>query len=300
MRIRSIETTEISRFEQIGVDQRTLNLQKWLDANRTKLEWCFVAEASGEFLARVIYGVFSDQPQDLKIWQLKIDHRFADYIETGKQLIHESLAKLKESDFTSVEYHLYDHGDNASAYQSLFVSQGFNITQEKRSFEACQMNQSDQPQRLYYKCIQEVGEDTFIEAIESVTVGTLDRDDIESVSQNGSTKAARMYFELLKEIDFNRSWWRLAYDVEGRFVGLVVPQRFDEACGAINYIGVAPDQRGNGYVYDLLREASNVMLEAGLKTLIAEIDIQNQPLDDALRKLGFHEKQSLTVLKKDI
>lgn len=32
-----------------------------------------------------------------------------------------------------------------------------------------------------------------------------------------------MYYELLKEIDFNQDWWKLAYDLNDEFVGLVVP-----------------------------------------------------------------------------
>jgi len=304
MIIRHIETTDITKFEAIETEdgnKPTLNLSRWLEAERTKLEWCFVAEESGKFLARVIYGVFEEQPHDLKIWQLKTDNKVPDFLEVGKALIRNSLAQLKEEGFKTAEYHLYSSPENDfKADQSIFIEQGFLLTQEKKSFEAIQLNALDQKQRLTYKTIEETGKEVFINAIEQVTQSTLDREDLDTISTHGSLKAAIMYYEILEEIDYNASWWRLGYLDDGTFVGLVIPQRFSEEAGAINYIGVVPQKRGAGYVQDLLEEGSRLMLEAGISILIADIDVQNYPLENALKRLGYIEKRSLAVLKLEI
>lgn len=69
----------------------------------------------------------------------------------------------------------------------------------------------------------ELSEAQFVIAIEDVTRDTLDRDDVDNNAMYGTKKAAEMYYELLKEIDFNQDWWKLAYDLNDEFVGLVVP-----------------------------------------------------------------------------
>lgn len=87
---------------------------------------------------------------------------------------------------------------------------------------------------------------------------------------------------------------------KGEFVGLVVSQKFSEDRGSINYIGVTPAQRGKGYVNDLLCEGSRLMIEDGIHNLIADIDIQNYPLEKALELLGYQYKRSQVVLKLDL
>jgi hypothetical protein len=71
--------------------------------------------------------------------------------------------------------------------------------------------------------LAEQSEAQFVIAIEDVTRNTLDRDDVDNNAMYGTKKAAEMYYELLKEIDFNQDWWKLAYDLNDEFVGLVVP-----------------------------------------------------------------------------
>ncbi len=306
MIIRRIQTADISQFEKIGMQEDgkpTLNLQRWLDAKRTKLEWCYIAEESGEFLARVIFGVFEDQPQDLKVWQLIIDNKLDNFKEVGMQLLKESINQLKSENFETVEYHLYANAsNNFENYKSIFIAQGFEITQEKINFEATEIIQSDKTKshRLTYKTLEEVGDIAFIQAIEKVTEGSLDREDLESIALNGSKKAAEMYFELLAEIDLNKNWWKLAYQEDGSLVGLIVPQKFSDEEGAINYIGVVPQKRGAGYVYALIDAASTLMFQSGIQTVIADIDTQNQPLEKALNVLGYVAKGSLSVLKLKI
>jgi hypothetical protein len=70
--------------------------------------------------------------------------------------------------------------------------------QEKESFEANQISYVETSNRLHYKTLQEIGQEMFIGAIEIVTEGTLDREDLTSIISHGSEQAAILYFELLK------------------------------------------------------------------------------------------------------
>jgi ribosomal protein S18 acetylase RimI-like enzyme len=304
MKVRTIQLEDVKQFEQIGMETNSkpvLNLQQWLDSGRTTLEWCFVIEAEGKFLGRIIYGVFEEQPYDLKIWQLKIADTAYDLVKVGNKLLADSIEELKPKGFKTVEYHLYSTASvTFETYQSLFKEQGFYIVQEKKSFEANQVRYIENAKRLRFKTLQEVGEGEFIDAIEMVTEGTLDREDLSSIISHGSKQAASLYFELLKEIELNETWWRMAYDTKGELVGLIVPQKFSENRGAINYIGVVPNKRGKGYVNDLLWEGSRLMLEDGIQRLIADIDVKNYPLEKALELLGFKYKGLEMVLKLNL
>lgn len=219
--------------------------------------------------------------------------------EIGCQLLRDSLEQMKAShDFETVEYHLYS-GKPAvfEAYQQIFESQGFHIEQEKKSFAASSLNCINTPKKLSFKTLQEIGENEFIKAIEQVSAGTLDQDDLNSIKMLGPEEAAKQYFDILKEIDFNPYWWQVAYNDNNEFVGLVVPQKFDETSGAINYIGVVPEQRGKGYVDALLAHGTQRLLDEKLEEIIADIDIQNVPLEKALMRLGYAYERSMLVLK---
>lgn len=303
MDVRRIQQADIQSFELIGVEKGMpkMNLHKWIEIGRTKLEWCFVVEENDIFLGRIIFGVFEEQPLDLKIWQFLIDVETENLESTANKLLRESLMILNENDYKTVEYHMFSSQDNTSELtRNVFESQGFRVLQEKRSFEIELKDYFAAVERLNFKELAELDDEQFMLAIENVTQKTLDQDDLENNEIHGTKKAAEMYFELLKEIDFNRNWWKLAYDSNGEFVGLIVPQKFDDERGAINYIGVTPDKRGNAFIDDLLEEASNIMINDGIKTCIAEIDVLNKPLEAALIRKGYSYKRALTVLKLEI
>lgn len=304
MVVRCITEGEIHKFEIIGVpatETPKLNLQRWIDAERTTLDLCYVVEEAGEFLGRIIYGFFADQPSELKIWQVHIREDISNHIDAGTALITESINLLKANGFSNVEYHYYFKDlDENDKYQEIFKNCGFRVVQEKKSFGQEEDKFKSYKQRLTFKSHEEISDDAFIDAIESVTYGTLDRDDLESLEKNGPKTAAKIYYDILKDIDFNKEWWKLAYDISGEFVGLVVSQQIGKSTGCINYIGVVPNKRGNGYVRDLIGKASSTMYGSKMENIIADIDNLNLPLENALINCGFSYVKSMTVFKMDL
>lgn len=268
-----------------------------------KLEWRFIAEQAeqeGEILGRIIYGAFEDQPEAMNIFRFMVSDTAEHRDIVGANLLKESMALLqaKGINFKTVEFHLYSgKNDDFALYAAIFKTFGFQITQEKRSLEVAAEGCTTSLIRLTFKSLELVGEAKFIEAITRVTEGTLDRDDLSLVAAHGPTKAAMDYYSMLKEMDFNEKWWRLAYNEQEELVGLVVPQLYSEDCGVINYIGVVPEKRGKGYVKDIVSEACQVMLDAGMSKVMADIDQQNLPLENALLHHGFSEIQEIAILK---
>ncbi len=137
MNVRSITNEEIGKFELLGASEQAkpaLNLLKWIEGGRTQLDLCFVIEKDNQFLGRLIYGFFEEQPDDLKIWQLKMTDTDYDRCEIGNQLLGESIKQLTAKTFKTIEYHLYSTTPEAfEAYKQIFKTQGFTVEQEKKN-----------------------------------------------------------------------------------------------------------------------------------------------------------------------
>lgn len=298
MIVRSIKASDVERFEIICVE-KPLKLQKWLEAGRTKLEWCYVVEEDGVFKGRAIFGVFPEQPLEVKLWQIVVPGGVSDVYNYGQALVSESVENLLGMGITSVEYHLYSQGlETFDAYKAIFSAASFDLAQEKNTYVFTGDVKGEIADSLQFKTLEAVGEPAFVEAIEAVSSGTLDRDDQESIAVHGSAKAAKLYFDLLEDMTCESTWWQLAYNEASEFVGLVVPQSYDENTGVINYIGVCPEQRGNGYVKQLIKKGLATLNENGLNSVIADIDVENFPLAKALLDLGFEKTSELLVFRK--
>lgn len=304
MNIRSITADDIFKFEQIGYvegKRGKLDLKAWLAQGRTELRLCFIAEESNQFLARIIYGISDDNPDELILWQLKSCLNVQNHMSINEILLKESLETLKHQGFTNVEYHLHSHVvEDVDGYEAMFLHQNFTLSQKKLTFETLKSRETEPNPTLTFKTLEQVGEDLFIEAIEHVTKDTLDQDDLEQIALVGSKHAATNLFNLLKEIDDNPSWWQLCFSADNRLVGLVVPQRFSETRGAINYIGVTPEHRGQGYSSNLIEHATQRLFNEGVQQVVADFDVHNTPLKNAFIKQGYSMKGTLSILKKQL
>jgi ribosomal protein S18 acetylase RimI-like enzyme len=102
----------------------------------------------------------------------------------------------------------------------------------------------------------------------------------------GLDLAAQEELDFLRWMPSPREWWRLAYTRDGELVGLTVPGR-NYASPVIGLIGVVPEQRGNGYAYDLLVEATHMLVDEGVEQITAETDVTNTPMAANFAKVGY-------------
>lgn len=297
MIVRNIDKTDIESFAKLIESKKTFNetLSSWINSGITNLEWCFVIEDDNKFLGRIIYGLFDEE-------FVILDICFKENSERNiEQLLQDSLEEMNDKGLTRVECHLYSDKDYFQEYVDTFIKSGFKSIQEKMSFIWEKGNIiNNKTTRLQFKSLQKVGSEEFINAIEKVTEGTLDKDDLDCIREFGSKQAAIKYFNSLKDIDFNKNWWRLAYTNNNDLVGLIIPQKFNDNEGAINYIGVVPEKRGNSHVNDLIIEGIMILNENNIKKIIADIDVNNYPLEKALCKEGFKLDCKMLVLKQNL
>jgi RimJ/RimL family protein N-acetyltransferase len=93
-----------------------------------------------------------------------------------------------------------------------------------------------------------------------------------------------------------REWWRLAFTQDGELVGLTVPGR-NYAAPVIGIVGVVPEQRGHGHAYDLLVEATHLLVEEGVDEITADTDTTNTPMAATFARAGYPITQERVYLK---
>ena len=86
-------------------------------------------------------------------------------------------------------------------------------------------------------------------------------------------------------------FWQLAYDSVGDLIGLVVPRRSGPN-GSIHWIGVVPEQRGRGYVDDLIARGLEILVAAGVERVHASTHVLNTPMQAAFPRMGFRQTET--------
>lgn len=298
---RSIEQHEREAFIQHYPDPQD---QQWLkrlfELQATRPEWSFVVEDAGRYLGSVLYFDFGGGDAELAIWGLNLPWE-RDFLEIGEQLLKDSLEEIQSRPLKRVEFRCDSQQRHHQEVRAVLERAGFQLSQEKECYVLTNLDRAHASSSLVFRTLDEVGEGRFVEAIQQVTVNTLDREDQDEVDTRGAEEAAREYFDLLASIDDDPHRWVLAYDPHGHLVGLVVAQRLSEETGCINYIGVAPEFRGNNYSRDLIIKAGQLITsDEAVERMIAEIDVENFPLARALAALRYQRSKTLWVYHNDL
>jgi len=296
--IRNATATELESYAQISDDPvRNRNylgyVKVMLREGYTNPGWLFVAEAGGKVVARAGYWSLPhfQQPQLL---DLLILPWAGDYLAVGSQLLQESLTALHERGAERLGFELdFVPGDPAAArernQQAIITAEavGFQPSRQTLRFELTDMHAPiSLPSRLTFRNLTTMGEEAFITAIARVSEGSLDRNVQASRAQLGARAAAGEHFMGMQGFKHEPGWWQLAYLPDGDLAGLVMPARNDGG-PIIAYIGVVPEQRGKGYVDDLLAKGTAILAASGAWRIRADTDTQNAPMAAAFRRAGY-------------
>lgn len=142
----------------------------------------------------------------------------------------------------------------------------------------------ERPGRLDFRPVED--DQQIFEAFRHINQGSLDAHVRKTVEQSGLDASAQEELDILRWLPSPRDWWRLAYTPSGELAGISIPAR-NYKNPIIGYIGVLPAHRGNGYAYDLLVEATHILVENGADRVIAATDQPNFPMARAFAKAGY-------------
>lgn len=150
----------------------------------------------------------------------------------------------------------------------------------------------DRPDRLTFR--EEPDDDVILDVLTRIAEGSLDAHDQDN---RDHAAAARENLDFLNWMPSPRDWWRLAFTRDGELVGLTVPGR-NYAAPVIAIVGVVPEQRGHGYGYDLLVEATHMLVAEGVDQILADTDTTNTPMAASFAKAGYPITQERVYLKR--
>lgn len=142
----------------------------------------------------------------------------------------------------------------------------------------------ERPGRLEFR--PEPDDVVILDVFRRIHWGTLDAHTRRVMAESGIDAAAKEDLDFLLWFPSPRGWWRLAYTPDGDLVGLSVPA-LNYSGPVIGFIGVLPEHRGHGYAYDLLVEATHVLVANGANQVVAATDVPNTPMAATFAKVGY-------------
>lgn len=259
------------------------------DSGDSRPEWCFVAEADNQRVGRLGLQVSPTTSDPAWLGTLP-SHEASVYglavsgaPEVGRHLFAHAAAEVGDRLAPTLDLRLNPaYRADAPHLAPLAEKWGFTLFQEKQGFEwKDEGTEIDVPGRLEFPSVDEAG----IEAYRSVRArcgeGTLDRNDRYYWDGCGPENWARQMSEYLDPGD--APLWLLGY-AGADAVGYVAVVRDEELVATIGHIGVVPEQRGNGYVGDLLAAATEAARRADLARMLSDVDVLNRPMAEAMRR----------------
>jgi RimJ/RimL family protein N-acetyltransferase len=247
-------------------------------------EWSWVALRAGAVVARVAFSGPPGADRPFAMGSLELGTR-PDRIATGVALVTTAFAehgRTRWHQFVPVEWH-FDAGMRAAVADRTEVARraGLRFLVERLNLRWTGAPLPPRPGRLDFRPVPD--RDAATAVVASTVAGTLDATMRDEVARVGRDAAARAFVADLPE---PVALWRLAYDPEGRCVGVTVPGHGPWGAD-IGYVGVLPAHRGRGYVDDLLVEASRLLVDGGWTEIDAMTDVGNVPMAAAFARCGY-------------
>jgi ribosomal protein S18 acetylase RimI-like enzyme len=251
-------------------------------------DWCFIVEVNGHSTGRIVYWTLQHLPHELRFLGLHLPWH-GDYMQVGKQLLRESLQQIEPSGVKTLVRELAPHWNYVAEQQAVLEAAGLSLIQKRVTYHRSgELPTGIENSRLAYRTFREAGEEAFLDAIARTTRDTLDEVIRWQLRTFGELQTAKLMLqELAGECNQELGVWQLALDRSGELVGLFVATMLQEEQGALCYLGVVPEQRGQGYVNDLLHDATRRLIRQGATRIGAQADERNVPIRLAFERAGY-------------
>jgi GNAT superfamily N-acetyltransferase len=235
-------------------------------------------KASGELMPHSWFGDGSGQLLNFR-WE-------PGYAEAGIAIVQRAVADARPGADIHCGCHNEVHPDIPQRRAALEAA-GFELWQTKQGFVFTDRGQDlPEPDGVTYATAAEIGRDRVFEVAVRCQAGTFDKMDADIVASLGDRGAAEHFFEEFFTPAAADLWYVIT-DPDGTDVGYVAIGEFDEDdSGCISHIGVVADQRGKGYIDQLLRIVNRVHRERGWKWCVSETDTTNFPMWNAFGRNG--------------
>jgi RimJ/RimL family protein N-acetyltransferase len=279
--------------QQQSVNTVTLDrYREYVAAGYYRHDWSWVVEDDGTIQALAIWWGAPDEDHPFSIDGLYYAGD-ADPVPLWTDLIKHAIAN-RPSGAEPPEYHFFlapdwqDQPDVVDAVESrsqAAAAAGMTVITDRLRYEW--KPSYGLPERSTRLRFEPADDEAFVDVFARVAQGSLDAATAREIARVGLEGAVREELELYKSMpNSDRSWWRLAYDADGKLIGFAIPSA--NAGGlTVGYLGVVPEQRGHGFSDDLLAEITHVHAEAGAERIAADTDFGNVPMAKSFERLGY-------------
>jgi GNAT superfamily N-acetyltransferase len=251
------------------------------DAGEYRPEWSWVALRDGVVVARAAWWGGPDDPAPVALdWFDFTDFDAAVHLlRTAPLRAEYSLSVPPDWRADPAVRHATERRLDAAA------AGGLRFLVERHTYHwTLECGLPERPDRLVYR--PEPDDDVVFDVLRRVQHGSLDAHGARVAGESGVDAAAREDLDLLLWMPSPRDRWRLAHTPGGDVVGLTVPSR-NHSSPVVAFVGVVPEQRGHGYAYDLLVEATHLLVEDGAEQIVASTDTTNTPMAAAFARAGY-------------
>jgi ribosomal protein S18 acetylase RimI-like enzyme len=208
-------------------------------------------------------------------------------VGVGRRLIVDHLGALPASVIALDAYANPDYMIASDVRRAVFEAARLPLFQEKTGFLWTPDDSPSPPcdRRLTFRPITETGRDVYAQTMSRCTDGTLDRQDRYYAALTGRDGWGPEMLNFVTDDD--APTWLLAYDAAGEVVGYVALGTFDEpGRGTIMHVGVLPEQRGRGYIDELLAACNEAAIGRGFTSVLSDVDVANGPMRAAMERAG--------------
>ncbi|MFE6835445.1 GNAT family N-acetyltransferase [Streptomyces sp. NPDC057705] len=265
-------------------------IREELAENQIRPEWIWFAEdEDGEILARALWWGRSDSEQPIALDCLQVRACVADPAGLAAGLLdagHAAFGKLP--------------GYNASLPRGWRADPELAAAVAWRQEAAYKTGLTREIERLRYEWTPAAGtaeptgrlvfrdgtDEEFLDAFVRLSAGSLDLHTQTELQSMEAEQLAREDVEFYLDCPGERSWWRLAHLPDGTLAGMAIPSATPYHRN-VGYLGVVPEQRGQGLIDEILGEITRFHAAEGAQRITATTDTVNLPMAAAFDRAGY-------------
>lgn len=277
-------------------------IREELAANRFRPEWIWFAEdEDGEVLARALWWGRADSEQPIALDCLQVRAHVADPAAVAAGLLAAGHAAF----------------GGALPLYNISLPRGWRTDPELaaavawRQEAASKTGLTSEIERLRYEWTPAAGTagptgrlvfrdgtyEEFLDAFTRLSAGSLDAHTQNELRSMDAEQLAREDVEFYLDCPGERSWWRLAHLPDGTLAGMAIPSATPYHRN-VGYLGVVPEQRGQGLIDEILAEITRFHASEGAERITATTDTVNAPMAAAFDRAGYEVTEIRLILEE--
>lgn len=275
-------------------------IREEIDANQFRPEWIWLAEdEDGYILARALWWGRADSERPIALDCLQVRSTVADPAALATGLLDAGHATFG----TRPLYNVSLPGDWRARSE---LAQAVAWRRES----GARAGLSREIERLRYEwtpaaglpeaggrlTFREGSDEEFLDAFARVSSGSLDQATQDELRTKDAGQLAEEDMRFYLDCPGERSWWRLAELPDGTLAGLAVPSATPYNRN-VGYLGVVPEQRGQGLIDEILAEITRFHAAEGAERITATTDTTNAPMAAAFERAGYEVAEIRMVLE---